>query len=101
MTIAMLAAPQPSFSCFTKGTSSHMPEESAAKTTPPTHSTRTIVRMKRGIGFLLADGNNNQNQSRDEDQDNNQVAVAEAGHRLFHLLRVCVGCPQCVLRFLR
>src|SRR5438309_8742162 len=31
MTIAMLAAPQPSFSCFTNGTLSQMPEAPAAR----------------------------------------------------------------------
>src|SRR4030088_2188146 len=102
--MAMLAAPQPSFSCFTKGISSQMPEGSAAKSTPTTHSTRTMTRMTRGMGFLLA--------YRDDDQNNDQVPVAEvaggevglrllsprrqlcqfsiakAGHRSLHLLRV-------------
>src|SRR5439155_25532376 len=34
MTIAMLAAPQPSFSCFTNGTLSQMPEAPAASAKP-------------------------------------------------------------------
>src|SRR6266446_3472951 len=122
ITIAMLAAPQPSFSCFTKGISSQMPEGSAAQSTPPTHSTRTMTRMTRGMGFLLAYRDNNQNQSRDEDQNNDQVPVAEVaggeiglrplslrrqlcqfsiaktGHRLLHLLRVRMSSLQCALR---
>src|SRR6266851_4051554 len=77
ITIAMLAAPQPSFSCFTNGTSSQTPEGSAAKSTPPTHSIRTIVPMTRGIGLLSAHRDNKQNQASDDDQDNNQVPVGE------------------------
>src|SRR5438309_7354271 len=82
MTIAMLAAPQPSFSCFTNGTSSQMPEGSAAKTTPaksvpPTHSINTRIRITRDMGSLSAHRDNNQNQRGDDDQDDNQVPVAQ------------------------
>src|SRR5260370_6870546 len=69
----MLAAPQPSFSCFTKGISSQMPEGSAAKSTLPTHSTRTMTRTTRGIGLLLPYRDDNQNQTRHDDQNNDQV----------------------------
>src|SRR5260370_24099339 len=115
----MLAAPQPSFSCFTKGTSSQMPEGSAAKSTPPTHSTRTMTRMTRGMGWLLAYRDDNQNQTRDDDQNNDQVPVAEvaggegglrllsprrqlcqfsiakAGHRLLYPLTAPISSLQC------
>src|SRR5260370_12597654 len=77
ITIAMLAAPQPSFSCFTKGISSQMPEGSAAKSTLPTHSTRTMTHTTRGIGLLLPYPADNQNQTREDDQSNDQVPVAE------------------------
>src|SRR5260370_17491455 len=77
ITIAMLAAPQPSFSCFTKGISSQMPEGSAAKSTPPTPSTRTMTRMTRGMGFLLPHRDDNKNHSRDDDQNNDQLPVPE------------------------
>src|SRR5260370_32190766 len=77
ITIAMLAAPQPSFPCFTKGISSQTPDGLAANSMPPTHSTRTTMRITRGIGLLLMHRDNDQNQTGDDDQDNDQVSVAE------------------------
>src|SRR5260370_35978808 len=77
ITIALRAAPQASFACFTKGISSQMPEGSAAKSTLPTHSTRTMTRTTRGIGLLLPYRDDNQNQTRDDDQNTDQVPVAE------------------------
>src|SRR5258708_13841318 len=118
----MLAAPQPSFPCFTKGISSQTPDGLAANSMPPTHSTRTTMRITRGIGLLLMHRDNDQNQTGDDDQDNDQVSVAEVdpgevgccflspgrqlcqfssaktGHCLLHLLRVCMSCLQCPLR---
>src|SRR5260370_10794991 len=121
----MLAAPKTSFLVFTKGISSQMPEGSAAKSTLPTHSTRTMTRTTRGIGLLLPYRDDNQNQTRDDDQNNDQVPVAEvaggkvglrllsprrqlcqfsivkAGHRHLHLFRVRMSSLQCPLRLFR
>ena len=41
--MATLADPQPFFSCFTKGTSSHAPVATAADKTPHRHMIRTIT----------------------------------------------------------
>src|SRR3982074_2964855 len=124
--MATLAAPQPSFSCFTNGMSSQMPEGSAAKSTPQTPSIRTTILLMLGnMGWLCTHRDNDQNESGDGNQDNNQVPVAEiaggevglrlvhprcqlcqlgvtkASHRILHPFRVCMRGLQRLLCLLR
>src|SRR5579871_1414032 len=74
MTMAMLAAPQPSFSCLTKGTSSHTPGPSAASARPQRQSaTRNFF-----IGPGLAESHDQQDQHRNANQDEQQIAVADS-----------------------
>src|SRR5215470_8424975 len=78
MTMAMLAAPQPFFSCFTKGTSSQTPSGSTANRTPQRHRGMVaILRMLRSIG-RLPHRDDDQNERGDTDQDDDQVTVAES-----------------------
>src|SRR5260370_22775612 len=77
ITMAMLAAPQPSFSCFTNGTSSQRLGGSPAKSTPQTPSIRTTVLITRGgMGLPSTRRHDDQNESCDGHYDDNQVAVA-------------------------
>ena len=70
LTMAMLAAPQPSFSCLIKGTSSQMPGV-AAKTKPQRHRMQmSLCGIFRAIKIFLADSHDNQHQHRDA--ENNQ-----------------------------
>src|SRR5260370_21605586 len=79
MAMAMLAAPQPSFSCFTNGTSSQRLGGSAAKSTPQTPSIRTTVLITRGgMGLPSTHRDDDPNESGDGNYDDNQVAVAES-----------------------
>src|SRR6478672_6680359 len=78
ITMAMLAAPQPSFSCFTKGTSSQMPGRSAANNMPQTpSSTTTILTGRLNIGEVLPDSNNDQDERGNGYQNNDQIAIAQ------------------------
>src|SRR3954449_331858 len=73
ITIAMLAAPQPSFSCLMKGTSSQTPGV-AAKTKPQRHKMQMSL---CGIFRVLADSHDNQHQHRDAENNQDQIAFAE------------------------
>src|SRR5437879_4670476 len=97
MTIATLAAPQPFFSCFTKGTSSHTPAGSAAKTNPHKH-TRIAANLPRLRSMRrLANRNNNQDQRRDGDQDNDQVSIAQRASGEISLGLAAAGSQLCQL----
>src|SRR6266849_6745089 len=78
ITMAMLAAPQPSFCCFTNGTSSQRLEGLAAKSTPQTPSRTTVLITRGGMGLRSTHRDNDQNESGDGNYDDNQVAVAES-----------------------
>src|ERR1700730_8539202 len=125
ITMAMLAAPQPSFSCFTKGTSSQTPGKSAANSEPQAPSSRTVTLTMRLNMLKLSDRNNNQDERGDGHKNDNQVAIAERacgeirlrflcprsqlrqfsivqhGSSVLHLLRVHVGRVQGFLGLLR
>src|SRR5262252_6418554 len=77
ITMAMLAAPQPFFSCLIKGTSSHMPGLCARKTMPQRHS---IVASLRGKpGFMRAhspDCDNNEHEHGDRQNDPEYFTLA-------------------------
>src|SRR5579864_2610345 len=73
ITMAMLAAPQPSFSCLTNGTSSHTPGPSAASITPQ----RQRAANNFFITAPLAHGHDDQDEGRNSHDNPDQVAVAE------------------------
>src|SRR5438270_13263003 len=76
ITMAMLAAPQPSFSCRMNGTSSQTPDV-AAKTKPQRHKMhKSLCGIFRTMKTVLADGHDNQHQHRDAQNDQNQIAFA-------------------------
>src|SRR5262249_25614987 len=78
MTMAMLAAPQPSFSCFTNGTSSQMPELCAATAMPQRHNNIAHLCGKpRAIRSRLANSNDDQNQRNDGQDNQDQVALLD------------------------
>src|SRR6476660_2010573 len=78
ITMAMLAAPQPSFSCFTKGTSSQTPGRSAAGSMPQTPSSRNpILTARPNILENLVHRNNDQNKNGHSHQNNDQVAITQ------------------------
>src|SRR4026209_619276 len=76
--MAMLAAPQPSFSCFTNGTSSQTPGRSAARSTPQTPSSRPpILTAWPNIVEDLANCNDDQNENRNRHQDDDKDAITQ------------------------
>src|SRR5437899_1349731 len=81
--MAMLAAPQPSFSCFTKGTSSQTPGRSAASSIPHTPSNIRIVLtgvvqwLPPAIAEALSNSDNNQNKRGDRHDNDDQIPIAE------------------------
>src|SRR5580765_2026219 len=78
MTMAMLAAPQASFSCLTKGTSSQMPGASAAHNKLQRHSDAVSVLLTcNDMGPTLSHSDNDQNQRCDGQDDNDQIPVAQ------------------------
>src|ERR1700746_2096297 len=81
MTIATLAAPQPFFSCFTKGTSSQTDGAAARRQVLISSTINAGLETGRSIGLVSADGHDDQNQRGDRDQDDNQVAVCEVARR--------------------
>src|SRR5579864_2879965 len=79
ITMAMVAAPQPFFSCFTKGTSSHTPDCPAASSDSISNR---VVRLSAaaiiGPGVLRSvHRDDDQYQHRDCQNNQDQVAVAE------------------------
>src|SRR5262249_44752212 len=78
MTMAILAAPHPSFSCFTNGTSSQMLAACAPKAMPQRNKGIASLRgTPRTIRMCLANCNDDQNQRNDGQDDDDQVAVAD------------------------
>src|SRR5450432_3785520 len=76
--MAILAAPQPSFSCFTKGTSSQMPERSAAGSTQQNPSSATaILAMPLNTVENLSHSNNDQYKDGHSHKNNDQIAITE------------------------
>src|SRR5438270_12661964 len=67
MTMAMLAAPQPSFGCLTNGTSSHTPGGPAANSNPERHSRAASLFRKKRLIELLTNSYDNQDQRDDSD----------------------------------
>src|ERR1700756_1513760 len=93
MTMAMVAAPQPFFSCFTNGTSSHMPSRSAASRTPRSNSIRTAaLRMMRGIRKFLVHRDDDKDESSDTHQDNQQIVVVHPSSGEVSLRILRAGC---------
>src|SRR5690349_4663809 len=89
--MAMLAAPQPSFSCRMNGTSSQTPG-AAPKTKPQRHKMhKSLCGICRTMKTVLADGHDNQHQHRDAQDDQDQIALAEiAGGKIsLRLVRPC------------
>src|SRR5215813_3706581 len=113
ITMAILAAPQPSFSCLTKGTSSHRPPVCAAQRRPQRHTIAASLCgkptvMKRPLAY----GHDDQHQHRDRQDDPDQLfltyvscskislpfvgsrrklgqlIVVQSGNRGLHLLRI-------------
>src|SRR5438034_11679663 len=79
ITMAILAAPHPFFSCLTKGTSSHSPDGSAATTRLQRHNISASVTEKyRVMRSVLSDCNNDQNQCRDTQYDEKQIPVTQS-----------------------
>src|SRR5689334_7294429 len=77
--MATLAAPQPFFSCLTKGTSSHTPGAPAANRLPHKHSnTVTRLRVRTSMQPLLTDGDDDQDERRDGNQNDKQVAIVNS-----------------------
>src|SRR5436305_10514977 len=92
MTMAMLAAPQPSLGCLTNGTSSHTPGGPAANMNAERHSrAASLFSMKRPIE-LLVDGHDNQDQRGNGNNNPDQVAVTEASGGKVGLRLVCASC---------
>src|SRR6266850_4782247 len=77
MTMATLAAPQPSFSCFTNGTSSQAPAASAASSVPQLASRSMTTVAARRSTAALANRNNDENHNSDDDEDDDQVALTQ------------------------
>src|ERR1051326_2750688 len=81
ITMAMLAAPQPSFSCLIKGTSSHTPGV-AAKTKPQRHRIEmSLCGIFRAIKTILADSHDYQHQHRDAENNQDQIAFGKIAGR--------------------
>src|SRR5215471_4537046 len=122
MTMAMLAAPQPSFSCLTKGTSSHRPPVCAPQKRPQRHTNNPSLRgMPKVTKSPLADGHDDQHQHHDGQDDPDQlsltdvsrgkvrlrlvrprrkvgqVIVVQSGDRGLHLLRIDLRLPHRLL----
>src|SRR6478752_8592961 len=77
ITMAMLAAPQPSFSCLMKGTSSQTPG-GPANTMPQRHKIQMSLCGKyRAMKTVLADCHDNQHQHRDAENNQDQIPFAE------------------------
>src|SRR5438477_1823463 len=77
ITMAMLAAPQAFFSCFTKGTSSHSADGSAARRHAHASNSTAMWLWIFGNIRYSAHRHNNENQCGDGDQNDDQVAVAD------------------------
>src|SRR5215831_8371295 len=78
ITMAMLAAPQPSFSCFTNGTSSQTPAPCVAKAMPQRHNNiEHLCGKPRTIRPRLANSNDDQNQRNDGQDNQDQVALLD------------------------
>src|SRR5215469_12832178 len=79
MTMAMLAAPHPFFSCLIKGTSSHTPGLCACKTMPQRHN--SIIASLCGTQDVMkirsADCDNNEHEHRDRQNDPDQITLAQ------------------------
>src|SRR5882724_5394098 len=77
ITMAMLAAPQPPFSCLIKGTSSQTPGV-AANTKPQRHKMQmSLCGIIRAMKAVLADSHDNQHQHRDAENNQDQITFAE------------------------
>src|SRR5262245_26452571 len=90
--MAMLAAPHPSFSCFTKGTSSQTPAVCAAriKLEPQRHSIApSLCGMRQRISVSLADCHDDQDQHGDSQDDEDQIALAEIAGGKISLGLIC------------
>src|SRR6476660_1751468 len=75
--MAMLAAPQPSFSCLINGTSSHTPGV-AAKTKPQRHKIQmSLCGNCRSMKIALPNRYNDQNKHRDTQNNQDQVSGAK------------------------
>ena len=80
--MAILAAPQPSCSCLTKGTSSQTPEGLAAASASHAHSRTSIVLAKRSGTFgTLTNRDDDQDERGDGNEDNDEIAVGEIACR--------------------
>src|SRR5690242_19017946 len=115
--MAMLAAPHPSLTCLTKGTSSQRPGVSA-NNIPQKHKAAKPLATRRNIGGLT-DGDDDKDQCCDSNDDPDQVTVAEiasgeislsfvrtrgqlgelrivqVGYGILHLLRIHVSGLYC------
>src|SRR3954471_10708500 len=76
MIIETVAAPQPSFGCFTKGTSSQIADGAPADSRPQTPIQRTATLNAR-YNMQSAYGNDDQDQYRDRNEDDDQVSIAK------------------------
>src|SRR5579864_3086480 len=77
ITIAMLAAPQPFFSCLKKGTSIHTPGSCARQSVPQRPNIRLSLRGTRFMEQLLANGNDDQHDHGDSDDNPDQIPITE------------------------
>src|SRR5262249_43850843 len=93
MTMAMLAAPQPSFSCFTNGTSSQTPAPCVAKAMPQRHNNiEHLCGRPRTIQPRLTNSNDDQNQRNDGQDNQDQVALLDPAGGKISLSFVGSGC---------
>src|SRR5215472_12038898 len=77
ITMAMLAAPQPFFSCLIKGTSSHTPGLCARKTMPQRHRIiASLCGIREFIRACLADRNDDEHERSDRQNDPENIALA-------------------------
>src|SRR5919204_5779698 len=77
ITMATLAEPQPSFCCFTKGTSSQTPGGSAASSTLQRHKHATSALGERR-SILSADCHDDQDQRRNTQDNDEQVPIGQS-----------------------
>src|SRR6185295_4077854 len=81
--MAMLAAPHPSFSCLTKGTSSHIPGAVAAASTAVKHAIANLNLAMERLIKLLPHRDNDQNQCHHGQNNEDQVtSIQSAGGKL-------------------
>src|SRR5512146_3481365 len=95
ITIAIDAAPQPSFDCWTNGTSSQIPGSAAKRRVQKHRDTAIAFATRLRMGSALANRHNNEDEGSDSYDDEQEIAVIHSSGGEVALRVVLAGCKLC------